>query len=137
MFGRGKKKSAESPQASTIVDTMPSQLRELCGGDEEMYSTLSRLMFLDPKKLSAPLEVILTEAQDSEAKGNSIRAEVSYRIAGSISLWKGDAEGVRKYFEKASKIAGESRPEYRAITKRADQAVGIARKYYETSEPTS
>ncbi len=51
-----------------------------------------------------------------------------------MSLWKGDVEGVRKYFTKASVFAGEARPEYRAITKRSDEAVAIARKYYEVPE---
>ncbi len=137
MFGRGKKKPVDSPQAGGIPDNVPSRLRELCDGDSEMYGVLARLLFLDPKKLSAPLEDVLAEAQDQEGKGNSIRAEVSYRIAGSISLWKGDADGVRKYFTKASGIAGESRPEYKAIAKRAEEAVGLARKYYESLEIAS
>jgi hypothetical protein len=134
MFGKGKKKSLD-PQAATLVVSVSSRLRELCGPDEEMYSALSRLMFLDPKKIVSPFETVLSEAQDNETKGNTLRAEVGYRIAGSMSLWTGDAEGVRKYFTKASTFAGEARPEYRTVAKRADDAVSIARKYYEASEP--
>ncbi len=133
MFGREKKKPSDSPRAMVVV-SVSSRLRELCGGDEEMYSTLSRLMFLDPRKIVSPLQSVLSEAEDSESKGNNIKAEVGYRIAGSMSLWKGDAEGVRKYFMKASTFAGESRPEYRIVAKRADEAVSITRKYYEASE---
>ena len=134
MFGKGKKKPADSPQLGTTMESIPSRLRELCGEDEEMYATLSRLMLIDPQKLFVRLEDVLTEAQDSEAKGSNIKAEVSYRIAGSISLWKGDVDGVRKYFTRASGIIGDSRPEYRNIAKRADVAVGIARKYYAALE---
>ena len=133
IFGKGKKKSVD-PQTTTMVVSVSSRLRELCGPDEEMYSALSRLMFLDPKKIVSPLQTVLTEAQESETKGNGLRAEVGYRIAGSMSLWTGDAEGVRKYFTKASTFAGEARPEYRTLAKRADDAVTIARKYYEASE---
>ena len=133
MFGRGGKKKAAEIQPMPVV-TVSSRLRELCGGDEDMYTALSRLMFLDPRKIVSPLESVLSEAMESESKGNNLRAEVGYRIAGSISLWKGDAEGVRKYFTKASMFAGDSRPEYKTLARKADDAVGVARKYYEVSE---
>ena len=135
MFGRGKKKANEA-ESSPVVVTVSSRLRELCGADEEMYAALSRLMFLDPRKIVSPMENVLTEAQDYEIRGNNLKAEVGYRIAGSMSLWKGDSEGVRKYFTKASSFAGEARPEYRTLAKRAEDAVSIARKYYEASEVT-
>src|SRR5881296_2768300 len=135
IFGKGKK--PEDLRNTAVVVTTSSRLRDLSGGDEELYSALSRLMFLDPKKIVSSLERVLVEAQESESKGNNLRAEVGYRIAASMSLWKGDTEGVRKYFTKASTFAGEARPEYRTLAKRADAAVAIARKYYETSEPVS
>ena len=91
-------------------------------------------MFLDPKKIISPLETVLNEARDFELKGNSIRAEVGYRIAGGISLYKGDLEGVRTNFTKAASLAGNSHHEYRTIAKRADEAVTVARKYYENSD---
>src|SRR5436309_6936649 len=135
MFGREKKKMAP-PQPYGPVVTVGGRLRELCGSDEEMYTALSRLLFLDPKKIVSPIETVLSEAQDYEMRGNRLKAEVGYRVAGSMSLWKGDVEGVRKYFTKASVFAGEARPEYRAIAKRSDEAVAIARKYYEIPETT-
>jgi hypothetical protein len=133
MFGREKKKTA-APQPNEPVVTVGGRLRDMCGSDEEMYTALSRLLFLDPKKIVSPIATVLSEAQDYEIKGNRLRAEVGYRVAGSMSLWKGDAEGVRNYFTKASVFAGEERPEYRALTKRSDEAVAIARKYYEVPE---
>ncbi len=96
---------------------------------------MSRLMFLDPKKILSPLDTVLSEAQDYEVKGNNLRAEVGYRIAGGISLYRADAEGVRKYFSKASSFAGDGRPEYNILAKRADDAIGVARKYYGNSDP--
>jgi len=133
MFGRDKKKNAAPPPTAPVV-TVGSRLRDLCGSDEELYTALSRLLLLDPKKIVSPIETVLSEAQEYEMKGNRLRAEVSYRVAGSMALWKGDAEGVRKYFTKASAFAGEARPEYQAITKRSDDAVSIATKYYEAPE---
>ncbi len=130
MFGRDKKKEA-APQS---VNIMGGRLQELCGSDDEIYVALSRLLLLDPKKISPPIESFLSEAQDYELKGNRFKAEVGYRIAGSMSLWNGDSERVRNYFTKASLIAGDARPEYGTITKRANDAVAIARKYYEVPE---
>jgi hypothetical protein len=60
-----------------------------------------------------------------------LRAEVAYRIAGGISLYKGDLDGVKKYFEKAASFAGDSHPEYQVILKRSSDALNVARKYYE------
>jgi hypothetical protein len=78
-----------------------------------------------------PLDRVLSEAQENEAQGNKLRAEVAYRIAGGISLYKGDMDGVSKYFSKAASFAGDSHPEYQAILKKSTEAVAVARKYYE------
>jgi len=88
-------------------------------------------MFLDPKKITASLDQVLKEAQDFEAQGNKLRAEVGYRIAGGISFYRGDIDGVRKYFEKASTFAGDAHPEYKIVLKRSDEALAVARKYYD------
>ena len=110
---------------------MATRLRELCGGDGDLYAAMSRLMFLDPKKIMTTLERVLGDAQEYEAQGNKLRAEVAYRIAGGISLYRGDLDGVNKYFAKAASFAGDSHPEYNYIVKRSSEAVAVARKYYE------
>ena len=135
IFGRGKKKTTDAPATINREGLANSRLRELCSGEEELYSAMSRLMFLDPKKIVSPIDTILSEAQDYELKGNKLRAEVGYRIAGGISLYREDAEGVRKYFSKASSFVGDARPEYNIVAKRADDAIAVAKKYYENSEP--
>jgi len=128
-FGKPKQKN---PLLETGSESMvANRLKELCGGDSDLYTAMSRLMFLDPKKIMAPLDRVLTEAQEYEAQGNKLRAEVGYRIAGGISLYRGDLDGVKKYFEKAASFAGDSHPEYQTILKRSDEAVNIARKFYE------
>jgi hypothetical protein len=88
-------------------------------------------MFLDPKRILTPLEKVLEEAQDFETTGNKLRAEVGYRVAGGISLYRGDENGVSKYFSKAASLAGDTHPEYQVILKRSDEAVAVARKFYE------
>lgn len=96
-----------------------------------MYRALSRLLFLDPKRISLSLDDAISQASDFESAGNKTRAEVLYRIAGGIALYKGDADAVRKYFEKAASLSEGSKPEYKTMAGRASEAVGLARKYYE------
>jgi hypothetical protein len=96
-----------------------------------MYRSMSRLLFLDPKKITTSLEQAVSLAANFEQAGNKIRAEVWYRIAGGISLFKGDAEGVRKFFEKADSAGGSSKPEYKTMASRAQEAVSLAKKYYD------
>ena len=133
MFLFGRKKAAAFP-VSNIEVSAASRLQELCGGNEELYRALSSLMFLDPKKILTSFENVLNEAREFEEKGNSLRAEVGYRVAGGMSLYKGDVEGVRTHFSKAASLAGNSHTEYKTIAKRADEAVSVARKYYESSD---
>jgi hypothetical protein len=127
-FGKPRQKDPPGFNSESIAST---RLRELTGGDSDLYGALSRLMFLDPKKITMPLDAVLAEAQDYEKQGNKLRAEVGYRIAGGIALYRGDVDGVSKYFAKAASFAGDSHTEYQIIAKRSSEAVGIARKYYE------
>ena len=109
---------------------MAARLLELCGGNTELYQSLGRLMILDPKKINLPLGSFLTEAQEFETQGNKLRAEVAYRVAGALSLYQGDVDGVRKYFTKASAIGGSSRTEYQTLMSHLEDAVEVAKKYY-------
>jgi hypothetical protein len=128
-FGKPKQKG---PALETSAESLvANRLKELCGGDADLYGAMSRLMFLDPKKITTTLDHVVSEAQSFEAQGNKLRAEVGYRIAGGISLSKGDLNGVKTFFEKASSFAGDSHPEYQVILKRSSEAVNIARKFYD------
>ncbi len=131
----GKKKNQTSPTGTPPGNPEPlvlSKLQEITGTDAEMYQSLSRLLFLDPKKITTSLEDAVSQATTFESAGNKTRAEVWYRIAGGIALSRGDAESARKFFEKASSIAGDRRPEYKTIASRSQDAVSLARKFYES-----
>jgi len=130
-IGFGKSKHKDLSPGDTPEVLVANRLRELCGGDGDLFGAMSRLMFLDPKKITTPLDKVLGEAQTYETQGNKLKAEVSYRIAGGISLYRADPDGVNKYFSKAASLAGDSHPEYQVILKRSGEAVAVARKYYE------
>lgn len=131
----GKKKNQPSPTVNSQEDQEPivlSKLQEITAGDDEMYRSLSRLLFLDPKKITTSLEDAVSQANSFDSTGSRTRAEVWYRIAGGIALYRGDPDGVRKFFERASSIAGDRRPEYKTIASRSQDAVNLARKFYES-----
>ncbi len=128
LLGKKKNEDASNIAPEPIV---LSRLQELTGSDAEMYQSMSRLLFLDPKKVTTSLEEAVAQASAFEASGNKTRAEVWYRIAGGIALYKGDAEAVHKFFGKAFDVAGDSRPEYKTAATRSQDAVALAKKYYE------
>lgn len=130
---RKKKDQTASPRnsAESQEPMVLSKLQEITANDSDMYQSLSRLLFLDPKKITTSLEDAVSQAGAFESSGNRTRAEVWYRIAGGIALYRGDVDSVRKFFEKASFIAGDRRPEYKTIAGRSQDAVNLARKFYE------
>jgi hypothetical protein len=129
-FGLLGKKKPQTQEAMNPEPVALSRLQEITGSDEDMYRSMSRLLFMDPKKVITSSEEAVSQAANFEATGDKIRAEVWYRIAGGIALYRGDAEAVRKFFEKAAAISGGSKPEYKTIASRAQEAVSIAAKYY-------
>jgi hypothetical protein len=124
------KKKPDHPSNNIGPPTF-DRLQDLSRGDDKLYRALSHFLFLEPKKILLPLEDFIKEAEEHEASGNRLRAELGYRIAGGISLYKGDREGAKRYFSKAASLAANSREEYRTIVERTDDAIALAKKYYE------
>ncbi len=128
-----KKKSESSDSTPESLKVSPgSRLLELCNGDTELYQSLARILIVDPKRVTVPIDSFLAEAQEDEAKGDKLRAELAYRIAGALALFKGDKEGVQKYFQKALSLATTSRQEYKTLAQHPANAVEVARRYYES-----
>ncbi len=126
-----KTKEDPPPQTGPVEAVIPTRLQEIAGKDTELYWAMSRVMFLDPKRITTSLENAVKQAADHEAAGNKIRAEVWYRIAGGIALYRGDVEGVRKFFQKALSMAPEPRREYKLMSEQPEHAVDLSKKYYE------
>src|SRR5919108_6082710 len=125
VFGKKKAQAQSNPSEPVVLN----RLQEIVGTDAEMYQSMSRLLFLDPKKITTSLEEVVSKASSFESAGNRLRAELWYRIAGGIALYRGDTENVRKFFEKAAQYSGNSKPEYKIVAERSGDAVSIARKY--------
>jgi hypothetical protein len=137
-LGLGKDKKEDAQTVMPVDAIEANRLRDLCGVDTDLFTGMARLMFLDPTRVKTTLDKMLNEAQDYETRGNKLRAEVAYRIAGGISLIKGDSAGVESNFSKAAAIAGDSHPEYQILVKKSQAAVAVARKFYdESASPTT
>src|SRR5260370_25320355 len=133
LFGKKKNRPSSADNPTENQEPMVlSKLQEITAGDDEMYRSLYRLLFLDPKKIITSLEDAVSQATAFDSTGNRTRAEVWYRISGGIALYRWDQDGVRKFFEKASSIARDPRPEYKTIPRRSPDAVNLARKFYES-----
>ncbi len=133
-FRRKKNSDGFSDSGSAGVKvTVGSKLMDLCDGNTELYQSLARILILDPRRITVPLESFVADGQDQETKGDNLRAELAYRIAGALALYKGDKEAVQKYFEKALSLASASRPEYKMLSQHAGDAVDVARRYYESA----
>lgn len=126
------KVNADPPQNDSADTVIPTRLQEIVGKDTDLYWAMSRVMFLDPKRVTTPLEQAVRQASEHESAGNKIRAEVWYRIAGGIALYKGDVDEVRKFFQKALLVSGQDRREYKIISEQPERAVEISTKYYES-----
>ena len=130
-LGFRKPKQKGPAQEMNSESVVANRLKELCAGDADLYGALSRLLFLDPKKITTNIDQVVSDGQTFEKQGDKLRAEVNYRIAGGIALSRGDLNGMKTYFEKAAFLGGDSKPEYQVLLKRSDEAVNVARKFYE------
>ena len=137
LFGRGKKKLEEKAVAkpSPTVERLKTICEEL--GKPELIGAMSNFLYLGPNRIRVPLESFLSEAQEYETKGNNLRAEVSYRIAGSLSLFR---EGTSvnylnpgltfvNHFKAAQRLAADPR-KYDSLLSDPKGSLEIARRYY-------
>jgi len=105
-----------------------TELKEVCGGDQETYEVLSNTMFLDPRKINVPTNAAVKEAKKLEKAKDLVRARMWYEIAGGLAIYEGDVKKVIEYFGKCEKISPEiSYP----ILKDPKKAVAKAQEYYE------
>jgi len=109
-----RKKEAEKKEEKTPKSTEKSLLEELCRGDNELLSTLSRTVLLDPRRLQEEgVDSYVEKAQEFEEKKDFLRARVNYQAAGEVALYEGKLAQVQKFFKKCAEL--ESKPEYKHV----------------------
>ena len=110
-------------------------LEELCRGDNELLSALSRTVLLDPRRLQEEgVDSYVEKAQEFEEKKDFLRARVNYQAAGEVALYEGKLAQVQKFFKKCAEL--ESNPEYKQVftyyskKANAEKALKTAQEYY-------
>jgi hypothetical protein len=122
---RRKKKG----QKDTLKEeTAITDLEKLCADDKESYEALRGIMFLDPRKIETPLTDVVKTAEESEKQGDTLKAKISYEIAGGLAIYKGDAAKVKEYFEKCQKLSPNT---VYPILRNPRKAVKKAQEYYQ------
>lgn len=130
-----RKKKAEKKEEKTPKSTEKSLLEELCKGDNELLSALSRTVLLDPRRLQKEgVDSYVEKAQEFEEKKDFLRARIDYQAAGEVALYEGKLAQVQKFFKKCAEL--ESNPEYKQVftyyskKANAEKALKTAQEYY-------
>ena len=123
MHFRRRDKKGEEP---VDVVTRVSELEQICEGDKETYEALLQTMFLDPRKIDAPIKDAADNAKKFEKEKNPARARIWYDIAGGLAIYQGNAKKVTEYFGESQRISKMQYP----ILKNTEKAVTKAQEYY-------
>ena len=107
--------------------------------DGEFEEAMKRALLINPDKISAPIESFVESARKMEQNNNRLLARVNYETAGRLALKKGDAEAVRWLFLKSAELEVDDHLQklFKILSSRSQEAVDIARKYYETNPKSS
>jgi len=122
-FGKHENKKDEK---LVEVVTRVSELEQICEGDKETYEALLQTMFLDPRKIDAPIKDAADNAKKFEKEKNPARARIWYDIAGGLAIYQGNAKKVTEYFGESQRISKMQYP----ILKNTEKAVTKAQEYY-------
>jgi hypothetical protein len=121
-FGRHDKKDEKPADVVTRV----SELEQICEGDRETYEALLQTMFLDPRKIDAPIKEATDNAKKFEKEKHPTRARIWYDIAGGLAIYQGNTKKVAEYFGESQRISKTQYP----ILKNPEKAVTKAQEYY-------
>jgi len=136
---KGRKKVTEERVEEKVEKTL---LEDLCKGDNELYSALSRtlLLNLETTKRAGEMDARVERAQDFEKNKDYVRARIEYQVAGELALFEGKTTQVQKFFKKAAEVdpACPNRNIYEFFTtkEKAEKAIAVAQEYYaHTAKP--
>ena len=104
-----------------------TELKKICGDDQETYEVLSNAMFLDPRKIDVPMNTAVEKAKKLEKAKDRVRARMWYEIAGRLAIYEGDVKKVTEYFGKCEKTSPDIKY---PILKNPKKAVAKAQEYY-------
>jgi len=133
IFKKRKKETEERVEKKVEEKTL---LEELCKGDNELYSALSRTLLLNPEmtKKAGEMDARVEKAQEYEKNKDYLRARIEYQVAGELALLEGKTAQVQKLFKKAAEIdptyPNRSIFEFFAKKENVAKAIAVAQEYY-------
>lgn len=127
-FRRKKKVEVKAIEKKKEEVGEMSDLERICEGDKEAYEALRGTMFLDPRNISVSMREAEKNAEDSEKKGDRLKARAWYRTAGGLAIYEGDVNKVKEYFGKCAELSSDK--DY-PILEIPERAVNKAQEYYQ------
>jgi len=135
---KGRKKETEEKVKEEVEEKVEKKtlLEELCKGDNELYSTLSRTLLLNPDmtKKTGETDARVERAQEYEKNKDYVRARIEYQLAGELALYEGKTAQVQKLFKKAAEVdldyPNRSILEFFAKKENTEKAIAVAQEYY-------
>jgi len=133
IFKRRKKETEEKVEKKVEEKTL---LEDLCKGDNELYSALSRTLLLNPEatKKTGEMDARVEKAQEHEKNKDYVRARIEYQVAAELALYEGKTAQVQKLFKKAAEIDPNypNRNIFEFFTKKenTEKAIAVAQEYY-------
>jgi len=141
IFKRAKKETEKKVEEKVEEKTL---LEDLCKGDNELYTALSRFLLLNPEMTrgAGEIDARIEKAQDYEKNKDYVRARIEYQVAGELALYEGKTAQVQKLFQKAAE-ADPNYPnrnifEYLAKKENVEKAIAVAKEFYaRTAKPAT
>jgi hypothetical protein len=123
-------------KVSRLENLMPT-------GNTKLRKALETFLLLQAESQIPQLgdsKTFLNQGNAKKAAGDKLLARVNYEIAAKIELYKGNKAGVIESLTLAREVTDENdehREFHDAILNNLDEALRIAREYYQVSETTS
>jgi hypothetical protein len=128
--------AAEQKKDEQIHEYADARLKSLVKSDD-MYYALEYFLLGDPERQIPQLgdtATLLTKGDEAKARDDDIIARTQYETAAKIEIYKGGIDSARRCLLKAQEVTPEDNKRFQLMTTlldHTDEAIGIARSYYE------
>jgi len=133
LFGN-KHKSEAGMQVQELAPKRLT-LKDLVPNDEKMYLALQNFLLGDPERqlpMLGSTETLLARGDQDRAKGEKLKARMSYETAAKIEIYKQNRENVEKVIRLAKDVTDDRDPHlefFDTMLANLDEVLRISREY--------